>query len=325
MTGERQWQLSPDDDGFHLSTPSPSWVEGSFFVFTVPGRDLAGWIYHQTRPHAGLASGGCWIWDRPVVTYDEAAYYAYAEAQEVRVARPGELHDFGWPDGTRVRTLTPLRAYQVEYAPLALSLTYTADADPWVTTTEWDTRGRPVAARLDQPCLVRGSLVLDGERIEVDGPGFRDHSWGVRRAPSTGLSYDEDALRRPLTAPPVYYWAHSSTGDGLFVMGSRAGYLLRAGRRAGLRELRERVDRDPATGIVRALHVAGSDTDGRPFEASGRSISTLLRPSLSGTARITLAAWEIDGAACDGEFQDVWPVAQWAGSRRLAARARPSI
>jgi hypothetical protein len=53
-----------------------------------------------------------------------------------------------------------------------------------VTDLTWFTDGVPyhygVTTRYEIPCTVRGTVTIDGETVEVDGQGQRDHSWGVR-------------------------------------------------------------------------------------------------------------------------------------------------
>jgi hypothetical protein len=48
----------------------------------------------------------------------------------------------------------------------------------------WATDGIPfhygVTPRYEIPCVVEGSVTVDGEVLSLDGPGQRDHSWGVR-------------------------------------------------------------------------------------------------------------------------------------------------
>jgi hypothetical protein len=48
----------------------------------------------------------------------------------------------------------------------------------------WATVGVPyhygVTTRYEIPCAVTGSVTVDGEQVRLDGPGQRDHSWGVR-------------------------------------------------------------------------------------------------------------------------------------------------
>jgi len=34
--------------------------------------------------------------------------------------------------------------------------------------------------RYEIPCRVTGTVTIDGEELRLDGPGQRDHSWGVR-------------------------------------------------------------------------------------------------------------------------------------------------
>ncbi len=49
---------------------------------------------------------------------------------------------------------------------------------------EWETDGAPyhygVTTRYEVPCRVHGDVLVGAERIEVDGYGQRDHSWGER-------------------------------------------------------------------------------------------------------------------------------------------------
>ena len=48
----------------------------------------------------------------------------------------------------------------------------------------WTTDGVPyhydLTTRYEIPCLVTGTVTIDGETLTVDGQGQRDHSWGVR-------------------------------------------------------------------------------------------------------------------------------------------------
>jgi hypothetical protein len=48
----------------------------------------------------------------------------------------------------------------------------------------WSTDGVPfhygMTTRYEIPCSVSGTVTVDGEQLRMDGPGQRDHSWGVR-------------------------------------------------------------------------------------------------------------------------------------------------
>ena len=56
-------------------------------------------------------------------------------------------------------------------ARLDLDLTWTTDGVPY----HYD-----LTTRYEIPCLVAGTVTVDGETFTVDGQGQRDHSWGVR-------------------------------------------------------------------------------------------------------------------------------------------------
>ena len=56
-------------------------------------------------------------------------------------------------------------------AQLDLDLTWTTDGVPY----HYD-----LTTRYEIPCLVSGTVTVDGETFTVDGQGQRDHSWGVR-------------------------------------------------------------------------------------------------------------------------------------------------
>jgi hypothetical protein len=66
----------------------------------------------------------------------------------------------GVTDGT---PKTPIR--------LGVDLTWTTDGSPY----HYD-----VTTRYEIPCLVTGTVRIDGETLRVEGQGQRDHSWGVR-------------------------------------------------------------------------------------------------------------------------------------------------
>jgi hypothetical protein len=56
-------------------------------------------------------------------------------------------------------------------ARLEVDLTWTTDGTPY----HYD-----LTTRYEIPCLVNGTVTIDGETLAVDGQGQRDHSWGVR-------------------------------------------------------------------------------------------------------------------------------------------------
>jgi aminoglycoside phosphotransferase (APT) family kinase protein len=75
---------------------------------------------------------------------------------------------------TAARHADPSDVYESasgEPVPLALDLTWRTDGVPY---------HYGMTTRYEIPCAVEGSVTLDGEILRLDGPGQRDHSWGVR-------------------------------------------------------------------------------------------------------------------------------------------------
>jgi hypothetical protein len=94
---------------------------------------------------------------------------------EIDLRRPLEAFHLAVSPHPARAIADPADAYEDEVpgtaAELALDLTWTTDGSPYhyVATT-----------RYEIPCLVAGSVTVDGETVRVEGQGQRDHSWGVR-------------------------------------------------------------------------------------------------------------------------------------------------
>ena len=85
----------------------------------------------------------------------------------------------------------------------------------------------PLPARYEIPCRVHGAVLVGDERIEVDGWGQRDHSWGAARDWwVTGVVLDGVPARRRY--PP-------GTLSSLARLGQFA-HRLRPAARRGLRD-----------------------------------------------------------------------------------------
>lgn len=97
------------------------------------------------------------------------------EGVEVELAVDGALRSFTVRGSmTAARHADPADVYARaagEPVSLAVDLTWRTDGVPY----HYD-----VATRYEIPCAVSGSVTVDGEVLRLDGPGQRDHSWGVR-------------------------------------------------------------------------------------------------------------------------------------------------
>ena len=139
----------------------------------LPNRDVALYtaaIVGPGRPAVMVVDG-----DAPLPAADDGSQRIEAGGLSAEQHCESPLERF------RVRMSGPGEAFDDESAPLRgepgrpveveLDLTWETDGTPY----QW----RP-ATRYEIPCRVSGTVTVDGERIEVSGPGQRDHSWGAR-------------------------------------------------------------------------------------------------------------------------------------------------
>lgn len=298
--------LTPDDDGFHAPLDDNWWFhETCWFWFFVAERSLGGWLYNYIRPNAGLAGGGCWIWDASAFLHWEVPYYANYSNLPLPVDR--DLRDFTFPSGVHVRAVEALRRYELRYADrdaLDLALEYVAIDEPWLARGD---DGRP-PHHFDQLGRVTGSITLHGETIAVDCLAIRDRTWTTRHERwRHGGGYG-------------YTNAAAPTGEAFLAVGDDdvRGYLTLDGHRAALTGGKRVVERDPEHGYVTRVTVTGTDEAGRTLHADGTPVSRMAMPipGVHGVVWTSLVRWTLNGASAWGEDQEPWPVMTWSTRRR---------
>lgn len=173
------------DERRHPPGPEPLWNESWYFDFTDEAGTLGGYVRIGLYPNLGT----CWYWaclvgeGRPLVTVLD---------HEVPLPRNGSLEirtEGLWADHTVETALDHMslgcEAFAVGvddpaevYGPLV------GDRVPLGLDLEWETDGGtyayPGVTRYEVPAMVHGEILVGSERIEFDGWGQRDHSWGVR-------------------------------------------------------------------------------------------------------------------------------------------------
>jgi hypothetical protein len=183
----------PADEGFHVPDGEPLWNESWYFDFVSADASLGGYVRVGRYPNLGVI----WYWaclvgpDRPLVAvYDH----------EVPIpAVPGSLElraDGLWADHNCEEALVHwslgLEAFAVSLDdPADVYRGAYGDRVPFGFDLEWETDGRPFNLpigldRYEIPCRVHGEILVGDERLELDGRGQRDHSWGVRDWWATG-------------------------------------------------------------------------------------------------------------------------------------------
>jgi len=179
--------VDPADEGTHPAGPELLWGESYYLDFAAADGSLGGYVRIGRYPNLGVV----WYWacvvgpDRPLVTVIDNAvpFGARYESLELRT-------DGLWADH---HAETPLDHFTLGLEAFGVALDDPADTyrglrgdrTPLGFDLEWDTDGLPFRwpegmNRYEIPCNVHGEILVGEERIEFEGPGQRDHSWGVR-------------------------------------------------------------------------------------------------------------------------------------------------
>jgi len=172
------------DERRHEPDADELWNESWYFDFTTSDGSLGGYVRLGLYSNLGVA----WYWaclvgdGRPLVTVID---------HDVPIPKTGlEARSDGlWCDHT---CETPLEHWTLGLEAFAVALddpaeVYRAcvgDRTALGFDLEWETDGGlfpyPGVTRYEVPCRVHGEILVGDERIDFDGHGQRDHSWGRR-------------------------------------------------------------------------------------------------------------------------------------------------
>jgi hypothetical protein len=177
----------PDDETRHTPDDEDLWNESYYCDFVRADGSMGGWLRLGLYPNRQVAWWTAWIvWpDRPGIA---SVNYEMPVPPENGLVSESE-------DGERVEI--DLRRPLQEFRLAASGLMGKEFADPADAYTDthwqphlldldltWTTDGVPyhydLTTRYEIPCLVSGTVTVEGETFTVDGHGQRDHSWGVR-------------------------------------------------------------------------------------------------------------------------------------------------
>lgn len=161
-------------ESHYLDAVAPQPAAGAYFrLGRLPNQGRSHIMLAVTRPDAGpvlLVDSGA-----PLPAHDGADMAIKASSYELSLAWQAPLRALRvTAAGAAVRHDDPadaLRQAPGHPAEVDLDLTWTTDGTPyaWRATT-----------RYEMPCHVTGHVTIDGERVDVDWVGQRDHSWGPR-------------------------------------------------------------------------------------------------------------------------------------------------
>jgi hypothetical protein len=294
--------LDAADEVFHPAGEDPYWMESAWFGFPVPERDMNGFVYFFHDVRTGVSGGGPAVWDPSGEETYDCRFYDWRWIQPV--TGPLDFRDFRLPNGLRHEVVEPMRRYRLSYSGLGLDLDLEWTALMAPHEIDYGDLATMTGARhFDQPGQVTGSLVLHGDRIEVDSWSLRDRTWGPHRP---GASRSGDYLWA--IASPEAHWhviTHASDEPGVDTV--MHGYLVRDGELGELVHGERRVLERRRGAPVRVVLDAADDR-GRTLHAEG-DVRTALRwfgwPGRM--AFWTLTDWRWDGVQGWGEDQEFFP------------------
>jgi hypothetical protein len=181
----RPFAVDPADEQRHAPEDDPLWNESYYLDFVSDGAEVGGYVRIGLYPNLGVTWWTTMVVrpDRPVVA---SVSYDLPVIEGTGLALRARGYEFDGVVGEPLRSMSvhgrvPATTHD---QPAAV---YRGDAGVPTTVDldlTWATDGTPyhydLTTRYEVPCLVNGALVVDGERIVIDGHGQRDHSWGVR-------------------------------------------------------------------------------------------------------------------------------------------------
>ncbi|MCU1396569.1 MAG: hypothetical protein JWM34_4997 [Ilumatobacteraceae bacterium] len=291
------------DDELHVPTGDEyEWSETCWFTFSIPERNMSVQFYPYFRTNMGVAAGAVYVWDGAA---DQVSTCRYAKNFWHLPMPTTPLSDMQLANGITYRANAPLSEYSVGYrdpdgGDLAIDLDVRCIDEPFRLHTHYD-----------QATRATGTIMLDGETIDVDCVGFRDRSWGVR-------SQFGSTVMGPARYAP-YSWGTAANDDGFFSMcgdfGNGCvnvhGFLRRDGQQSKIASGTHQVlERSSLTGYPQHVVIVGTDELGRTFTADGwaqNGFGWNINPNLYTIN--SLMHWSLDGVDAYGEDHDNWSAA----------------
>lgn len=330
-------EVSVEDDRLHPRSTDPWWNESSFTTFRIPERKLFGILYHYVRPNQNTVMAGPWFVDPSGDEMSTCLYNGF----DWHMALPegADMFDFSLENSYSIQTLVPQRSYRHTYrAPgCEFDLTFHADRAPVAMQSAGESVNvgmrdfvqdveQQATGHYEQTGVMEGTLVIEGERIEVtDAAVIKDRTWGPRRIligqqkPRGSYTFaranKESAFQAfamsalPWKDDPLV-GAADPVAHGFYVKDGVTGHLTGGTRMV----LERRPDGTPVREVIDAV-----DEHGRRLYAEGEVVSLLKWHSPYGGVMTywCYENWSFDGFdAAPGELQD------WMMGRQFTAWTR---
>jgi hypothetical protein len=189
--------LAPEDDYLHELGPEPNFNESAYYNFFDTRRNLGGWFRIGNRANEGNAERTVCLYlpdgrvlfsfGRPAIDDNDAfdaaglRFEVLEPTQRHRTTFDGKLLELSEPremaDPRTAFENNPRKPVRFELTHDAVGPLYGHKADK---KADEDAEQSFARAHFEQHMKVTGWLEIDGERLEIEGFGLRDHSWGPR-------------------------------------------------------------------------------------------------------------------------------------------------
>jgi hypothetical protein len=283
---------------------SPYWNESVWFSISKPEEKIHGFVQYYFRPNMGMLNGGPVLWDPSGNFQWNCLYYNWSHLQ----ALPPDAEKFNMTarNSLSVKVLVPLTRYAISYDKDGVRLDLIWEAIGPVHELKTGDSGQQKTAKfhIEQPGRMKGTILIDGRRIEIDCFSMRDTSFGPR---------DYESL-----ASGGYFWgiaANSSfhaiamgEGEEQRVIG---GYIYKDGELASLASGTRKVVEFGKYGPKHVIFEA-TDKEGRSMKATGVLEDGLIFTGYTDhTVVWSLIRWEWDGAEHWGDNQEFAPLTRF--------------
>ncbi len=309
MSHARSVRLELADELMHANTGEPNFNESMYFNFFDPRRRVGGFLRIGNRPNEGHAeatvclfrSDGSVLFHfmRPEIPGNDAfdaggmRFQVEQPFERLHVAYRGQALELREPlqmsDPRRAYAANPMRPVEVDLEIRGVGPMVGGErARPASDHEQEFARGH-----YEQHHRATGRLRLDGQEIDFDGLGLRDHSWGPRS----------------WQAPAYYRWLTANFSDDFGFMGSwvgsrggselRGGFVHRGMELVPVKRLDLETELRGPEGVHDRLRARLECADGKTLDVQGRVLSLIpLRNRRGGrTTRISegMTEWTCEG------------------------------
>jgi hypothetical protein len=297
------------DDLHTPSNDNPWFTETAWYSFWDTTGRYIGHIYLRFRPNIGVADCNIYVWSAGSSVPWDAAYW-----KSLQIPYPGSLADLKFVGGLRHEVTKDFETYRITYhdeSPIGstrLELDLRASGSPhWFGNKHFD-----------QPMLVRGTLALGSEMLDINCHSMRDRSWYNRSDFGTfrsGYSYfladDEELLVLSAIGRDSDPIVSTLPIVGGYFRQADTEIAVIAGRRL---VAQRRVDTGAPDTIVLEVDLA----DGQRLDVTGRCANSMaIAANTSMLSWMSLVEWERSGSVLTGEDQEIWSPSVW---RRFRGR-----